>query len=106
MLKYPTLTGEPVLLTLRDDRGEALPVGAEVLDAKGNSLTLVGQGSRVFIRAAEREGELTVPWGEGRERECRVRYQLPAAQEKNASAFIKAEALCSRSDGPTQIAAR
>lgn len=106
MLKYPTLTGEPVLLTLRDDRGEALPVGAEVLDAKGNSLTLVGQGSRVFIRAAEREGELTVRWGEGRERECRVRYQLPAAQEKNASAFIKAEALCSRSDGPTQIAAR
>ena len=106
MLKYPTLTGEPVLLTLRDERGEALPVGAEVLDAQGNSLTLVGQGSRVFIRAAEREGELTVRWGEGNDGQCRVRYQLPPAKEKNASAFTKAEALCARSNGPTQIAAR
>ncbi|MGC4012202.1 MAG: fimbria/pilus outer membrane usher protein [Pseudomonas sp.] len=106
MLKYPTLTGEPVLLTLRDEHGEALPVGAEVLDAQGNSLTLVGQGSRVFIRAAEREGELTVRWGEGNDSQCRVRYQLPPAKEKNTSAFTKAEALCARSNGPTQIAAR
>ncbi|MBB4862541.1 outer membrane usher protein [Pseudomonas nitritireducens] len=106
MLEYPTLTGEPVLLTLRDERGEALPVGAEVLDAQGNTLTLVGQGSRVFIRAAERAGELTVRWGEGADRQCRVRYQLPPVAEKTPSAFTRAEALCSRSSGPTQIAAR
>ena len=45
-------------------------------------------------------------WGEGNDGQCRVRYQLPPAKEKNASAFTKAEALCARSNGPTQIAAR
>lgn len=106
MLKYPTVTGEPVLLLVRDDTGAMLPVGAEVLDAQGNSLTLVGQGSRVFIRAAEREGELSVRWGQGEDRQCRVRYRLPptTAKGNDTSHFHKAEALCSRSPGAPQVA--
>lgn len=106
MLKYPTATGEPVLLTLRDEQGESLPVGAEVLDAHGNSMTLVGQGGRVFFRAAEAQGELTVRWGESIDRQCRVRYQLPPLAQKRESPFIKAEALCARLPAPTQIVAR
>ncbi|MCP1626186.1 fimbria/pilus outer membrane usher protein [Pseudomonas nitroreducens] len=106
MLKYPTVTGEPVLLTLRDEQGQALPVGAEVLDAHGNSLTLVGQGSRVFFRAADPRGELTVRWGESTDRQCRVRYSLPSFEQKRESPFIKAEASCTRPPAPTQVAAR
>ncbi|NWL80839.1 fimbrial biogenesis outer membrane usher protein [Pseudomonas taiwanensis] len=106
MLKYPTITGEPVLLLVRDDNGEMLPVGAEVLDAQGNSLTLVGQGSRVFIRAAEREGELTVRWGQGEDRQCRVHYRLPPSPAKGShtSHFRTAETLCSRLSRAPQVA--
>ncbi|MDF3931448.1 fimbria/pilus outer membrane usher protein [Pseudomonas citronellolis] len=94
LLKYPTVTGKPVLLTLRDEQGQALPVGAEVLDAKGGSLTLVGQGSRVFLRSEAQRGRILVRWGEGAARECQADYQLPAARSDSTAPFLQAEALC------------
>lgn len=102
MLSYPTVTGEPVLLTLHNEQRQALPVGAEVLDAKGNSLTLVGQGSRVFFRATEPQGQLTVRWGQSSDRQCLVRYSLPSLEHKRESPFIKAQALCSKPSGAPQ----
>nr|BFD42781.1 fimbrial biogenesis outer membrane usher protein CupB3 [Pseudomonas sp. FFPRI_1] len=102
MLNYPTVTGEPVLLTVRDEQRKALPVGAEVFDAKGNSLTLVGQGSQVFFRATDQQGQLTVRWGESSDRQCLVRYRLPSLEHKRESPFIKAEALCRKSSGAPQ----
>ena len=106
LLSYPTVTGEPVLLTLHNEQRQALPVGAEVLDAKGNSLTLVGQGSRVFFRATEQQGQLTVRWGQSSDRQCLVRYSLPSLERKRESPFIKAEALCGKStEAPQQAAA-
>lgn len=96
MLNYPTVTGEPVLLTLHNEQRQALPMGAEVLDAQGNSLTLVGQGSRVFFRATEPQGQLTVRWGQSSDRQCLVHYSLPSLEHKRESPFIKAQALCSK----------
>ncbi|MNP03119.1 hypothetical protein D3C76_949940 [compost metagenome] len=60
----------------------------------------------MFIRAAEREGELSVRWGQGEDRQCRVRYRLPptTAKGNDTSHFHKAEALCSRSPGAPQVA--
>ncbi|MBO3277694.1 fimbrial biogenesis outer membrane usher protein [Pseudomonas sp. Milli4] len=106
MLKYPTVTGKPLLLLLRDDSGQNLPVGAEVLDAEGNSLTLVGQGSRVFLRSEEKQGQLLVRWGEGPDRQCRVDYRMPKEQARGGAPFQQAEAVCSRQIGHTEIAAR
>jgi outer membrane usher protein len=99
MLNYPTVTGEPVLLTLHNEQRQALPMGAEVLDAQGNSLTLVGQGSRVFFRATEPQGQLTVRWGQSSDRQCLVHYSLPSLEHKRESPFIKAQALCSKPSG-------
>lgn len=106
VLKYPTATGEPVLLTVRDEQGQALPVGAEVLDANGSSVTLVGQGSRLFFRASEAHGALTVRWGQSSDRQCHVRYTLPPLQHERESPFIKAEASCIRPTAPAQTPAR
>ena len=94
MLKYPTVTGEPVLMTLRDQHGEALPMGAEVFDAQGRSITLVGQGSRVFFHAPEQHGDLTVRWGKSDDRQCNVRYSLPLPRSTREPSFIKTEATC------------
>ncbi|MNN16265.1 Outer membrane usher protein HtrE precursor [compost metagenome] len=106
LLKYPTVTGKPLLLLLRDERGQNLPVGAEVLDAEGNSLTLVGQGSRVFLRTDGKQGQLLVRWGESPDRQCRVNYRMPKEQDKGDKPFQQAEAVCSRQAGRTEIAAR
>lgn len=95
LLRYPTRNGQPLLLTLRDEDGGKLPVGAEVLDADGASLTLVGQGSRVFLRAEQAEGELRVRWGESPDRQCHVRYRLPATRAEGQP-FFRLEAPCSR----------
>ncbi|NTX89118.1 MULTISPECIES: fimbria/pilus outer membrane usher protein [unclassified Pseudomonas] len=96
LLKYPTRNGQPLLLTLRDEDGGKLPVGAEVLDAEGTSLTLVGQGSRVFLRAEQAQGELLVRWGTSPDRQCAAAYQLPEAKAEGQP-FFRLEALCRRS---------
>jgi outer membrane usher protein len=93
MLKYPTVTGAPVLMTVKRDDGEVIPLGAEVLDAKGNSLSMVGQGGRIFLRGLESKGELMVKWGDGSGQRCQIDYQLPAGGDKSAQ-FVKTDATC------------
>ncbi|MOA49139.1 hypothetical protein D3C78_1719890 [compost metagenome] len=77
-----------------------------MLDAEGNSLTLVGQGSRVFLRTDGKQGQLLVRWGESPDRQCRVNYRMPKEQDKGDKPFQQAEAVCSRQAGRTEIAAR
>lgn len=105
MLKYPTLRGKPLLLRLFDEQGGNLPVGAEVLDAAGNSLTLVGQGSQVFLRVGEPAGELQVRWGEGSQRQCRAQYRLPA-KAAAGQPFQQADARCVRPPIKGEMAVR
>ncbi|MFR0693343.1 fimbria/pilus outer membrane usher protein [Enterobacterales bacterium AE_CKDN230030158-1A_HGKHYDSX7] len=93
MLKYPTVTGAPVLMTVKRDDGEVIPLGAEVLDAKGNNLSMVGQGGRIFLRGLQPAGELIVKWGDGSGQRCQVNYQLPKDSSKDAS-FVKSDAVC------------
>jgi outer membrane usher protein len=93
MLKYPTVSGAPVLMTVKRDDGEVIPLGAEVLDAKGNSLSMVGQGGRIFLRGLESKGELLVKWGEGSGQRCQINYQLPVSDDKSAQ-FLKSDATC------------
>ncbi|MGC4012096.1 MAG: fimbria/pilus outer membrane usher protein [Pseudomonas sp.] len=93
MLKYPTVSGAPVLMTVKRDDGEVIPLGAEVLDTRGNSLSMVGQGGRIFLRGLESRGELMVKWGEGSGQRCQINYQLPASESKDAP-FLKVESTC------------
>lgn len=93
MLKYPTTTGAPVLMTVKRDDGEVIPLGAEVLDAKGNNLSMVGQGGRIFLRGLEPTGQLQVKWGDGPGKSCGINYQLPKENAKDAS-FLKVEEIC------------
>ncbi|MFS2124595.1 FimD/PapC C-terminal domain-containing protein [Pseudomonas sp. Pseusp97] len=93
MLKYPTVSGAPVLMTVKRDDGEVIPLGAEVLDAKGNNLSMVGQGGRIFLRGLESKGELMVKWGEGSGQRCQIDYQLPVKSDKDQS-FTKVDSTC------------
>ncbi|MFZ1873554.1 MAG: fimbria/pilus outer membrane usher protein [Chania sp.] len=96
MLDYPTITGYPLLLLLRDEAGNNLPLGAEVLDQQGNSMTFVGQGSRVFLRATEPRGRVRIQWGQSVDRQCLAYYQLPVNIDENKTDMVQLTAICKR----------
>ncbi|MFX1762715.1 fimbrial biogenesis outer membrane usher protein [Paraburkholderia sp. A1RI-2L] len=86
--------GRAVVMRLRRANGDAVPFGADVLDAKGGNLGTVSQGSRAMFYTQAVSGELTVKWGEGIGQSCRVRYDLPVAEKSKAAATVFEGASC------------
>jgi outer membrane usher protein len=64
-LKFNTISGRAVMIRATQANGEVLPFGADVLDANGNTVGMVGQGGQLFVRGAEDGGTLLVRWGDG-----------------------------------------
>lgn len=70
--------GRSVLFKLEYADGKAVPFGAEVLDATGQYLATVGQGSRVLVSGFNTlTGQFVVKWGESANEQCHFSYQLP-----------------------------
>ncbi|WP_019467369.1 fimbria/pilus outer membrane usher protein [Dyella japonica] len=93
-LKFNTVSGRAALIRAKQPNGDALPFGAEVLDASGNSVGTVGQGGQMFVRGAEDGGTLLVRWGDSVHEQCKVQYQLPARAKGQASSLQSADAVC------------
>lgn len=70
LLSYPTRSGRLRVLEARDGHGNVLPFGAQVFDAEGVEVGLVGQGSRLHIRLSDEQGRVRVSWGTGAEASC------------------------------------
>lgn len=87
-LKFSTASGRAVLIRAMQPDGEALPFGADVLDAAGQNVGTVGQGGQMFIRGAEEGGTLLVRWGDQANQQCHVSYQLKARGKGESSAAI------------------
>lgn len=71
--------------------GSALPFGADVLDAKGQTVGVVGQASRLWLRGIEDAGELTVKWGDTLDQQCRIAYALPTTETKGQAASLQGQ---------------
>ncbi|VWD31547.1 fimbrial protein [Burkholderia contaminans] len=81
MLSYDTLKARALLIDAQTDDGRPLPFAARALDARtGAALGVVGQGSRLFVRSAEQEGQVRVEWGARADQQCVIDYAVPAAQ--------------------------
>lgn len=50
-----TLVGDPVVLIVKDSKGEPLPIGMDVYDERDASLGIIGQGGMAFIRGWQAE---------------------------------------------------
>lgn len=96
MLDYPTVSGQPVLLKLIDDEGKNLPIGAEVMNLSDENLTFVGQGSRVFLRVQDTQGQIKVWWGKSADHQCIADYTLPKSVSSKKASFLHASAICHR----------
>lgn len=75
-LNYQTTKGYPVLLNASFADGRPLPFGADVLDTNGQSIGMVGQGSKIFARLADSKGQFIVRWSESEDGQCQIDYQL------------------------------
>ncbi len=91
MMKFGVQQGKPVIVTLRKADGGQLPVGANISGEGNDSLTMVGQGGRAFLRGMEGK-PLSVSWGQGKDQQCRFSYQLP--QQKIGNGYMQTDAVC------------
>lgn len=79
--------------------GEPLPFGADVFDAAGANVGLVGQQSRIYARGLEDRGRLTVKWGKLPTQQCDIAYDMPTKPEKQAlsAPILKLSGVCAPS---------
>ena len=85
-LQFDTVSGQAILITALLEDGNPMPFGADVFDEEGNSVGIVGQGSKAFVRVSRPEGVLTVKWGSNANASCRLQYSLkkePGADATN-----------------------
>lgn len=71
-LDYRTSVAQAMLIQAIRPNGKPLPFGASVLDADGQTVGVVGQGSKIFARGALAGAHLTVSWGDGEGESCRI----------------------------------
>ena len=89
---FRTRSGQPLLIQSALPDGQALPIGAQVLDEQQRVIGMVGQQSQVYVRAEEPRGVLTVRWDEGSSGQCQIPYQL--AEQSNSQALAVLTARC------------
>ncbi|HHW4679968.1 MAG TPA: FimD/PapC C-terminal domain-containing protein, partial [Xylella taiwanensis] len=94
---FGTRKGRALIINARTPNDQPLPFGAQVLDAQGQSVGLVAQGSLIYVRAQDPQGRLTIKWGDQAAQQCHVEYQLPPNQASpSLGSFTTLEAVCRR----------
>ncbi|CNH38187.1 fimbria/pilus outer membrane usher protein [Yersinia pekkanenii] len=93
LMKFDTSTGYSMLLTGHRADNTPLPFGAEVTDARGNSVGYIAQGGQAMVRVQEQAGNLRVIWGEGVGESCGFAYKLPGGTLAQGE-FRQLEVIC------------
>ncbi|WP_311769239.1 FimD/PapC C-terminal domain-containing protein [Burkholderia stagnalis] len=60
-----------------------------MVDAQGNEVGVVGQGSRIFARGLDDKGTLTVRWNDASDQICSIQYTLPNAKHSSAKRGVR-----------------
>ncbi|WP_260435332.1 fimbria/pilus outer membrane usher protein [Burkholderia cepacia] len=94
-LKFETVTGRPVLMTMRQPDGTPVPFGSTVADAQGKTVGMSGQGGMLFARGLSETGVLTAKWGNRATEVCSLSYRLPTKHDK-AEVYARVDAICAR----------
>ena len=82
-----TTQGRPVLLRLRRENGEAVPLGADVFQEEGDlALGTVGQAGTALVRGLAGHGALRVRWGDAPDQQCRAAFTLEEKSSKGPAA--------------------
>ena len=93
-LHFATRKGRALLMRVRDGHGQAMPFGAQVVDAAGQPVGMVSQGGRIYLRSEHDAGRLQVRWGANDDQHCGVDYQAPAEASAGQAGVVSMEAIC------------
>jgi outer membrane usher protein len=107
LIKFKSESGRFVLIQTRLPDGKTLPFGAEVDDAQGTPVGVVGQAGRIMVRLPSEAGRLSVQWeDQDVTRTCSLPYQLKAQDKtKRAAGTIEQiEVTCEPSRDTAQVA--
>lgn len=87
MVDFKTEYGRTVVFRIRRTDGLPVPFGAEILDAHGDPVGVVGQGGQALVRGVKDEGELQIRWqlDGGIAGRCSMPYHLPPASRQRHS---------------------
>lgn len=96
LVKFKTQSGRTVIARIRRANGTPLPFGAEIVDAGGHPVGVMGQASRALLRGLNPAGELSVHWNErdGTLMQCTFHYSLPDQGKQPALTYDTIEATC------------
>lgn len=97
-LKFVANIGHATLIHARLENGEFVPFGAQVDEADGTSLGIVGQGGQVFVRRANTQnGPIRVKWGANAQ-VCLIDTASGTSRASLADVTVL-DAVCVASDG-------
>lgn len=95
LLNYATRQGTPLLIELHRADGKPVPLGADVANEKGESIGMVGQGGRAFVRVERPVANFKVSWGAGDAEKCYAAYDLSHVEpDKGSGGIRKVDAEC------------
>jgi len=96
MLKFRTESGRTIIVRAHMKNGQAVPFGAEVFNARNQSLGVVGQAGQILLRGVDESGELTARWQDdnGGKLSCSFNYQLPPGGAKHPKRYEELQATC------------
>lgn len=91
-VKFKTRHGYSVLIQSLLAEGQTIPMGADVRDATGDVIGMVGQAGQVYVRVEQLQGTLSLNWGDDAGQSCTLPYYIDTAQL--AQPLIKLQAQC------------
>lgn len=78
---FAARTVQRLVITARDDRGEPLPFGAQVSDAKGKQLGIIGQAGQFMMATPSGIQTLHVRWGDTSTEYCQLQVDVDSLPE-------------------------
>lgn len=94
MVQYDTHRGRALLAQTRQEDGQAVPFGATVVDASGNSVGVVGQAGQLYARVPDGTQALHVRWGNsGQHCSISVASMQPDATSPGTLLCLRSQAL-------------
>ncbi|MFU8927986.1 fimbria/pilus outer membrane usher protein [Acinetobacter puyangensis] len=91
-VKFKTRMGYSVLIQSELEDDSTVPMGAEVRNADGAVIGMVGQSGQVYVRVEQQKGTLLLNWGDETAQSCLLPYQID--NQQLTQPLIKLSAQC------------
>jgi outer membrane usher protein len=103
MVDFKSKQGRALIVRIHLSDGKPAPFGAQVFNAKGEALGVVGQAGLALLRGVDGSGHLDVQWqeAEGAAQACGFSYAVPASS-KAATAYQQIQVTCTSGNSVAQ----